>query len=102
MGKRFAITLLALALAALWAGPVGAQEAYPPPEDTDVLDVVDVEEPAAETADDVEVEGVALEQDRGALPVTGATLAALTAVGVGVLALGATMLVVSRRRVHVR
>lgn len=110
MGQRLIITLIALALAAIWAGPVGAQEAYPPPEDEEVLDLVEEREPAAEEteaaeadaaeADDVEVEGVALENEREGLPVTGATVAVLAAVGLGALALGGTVLVIGRRRVH--
>lgn len=114
MGQRLVITLVALALAALWAGPAGAQEAYPPPENEEVLGQVEERnsateggsaterDPAAEEADDVEVEGVALESERGGLPMTGATVVVLAAVGLGALALGGTVLVVGRRRVHAR
>lgn len=111
------VALASIALAVLLAAPAGAQEAYPPPEDDEVLDVVEEaeeQEPAAEVdpdeavgadgaaeGDDADVEGVAVEADRDGLPVTGATLAVLLVTGLVAMAVGGAALVASRRRAPV-
>jgi LPXTG-motif cell wall-anchored protein len=112
MGRRVAISLLLVVLAAFMATPALAQDAYPPPEGPEVLDrqiggedfgVGGAEPtapaaPAAPTAPTTEVRGVALEAS--ALPVTGATLGLLAALGLGVLVAGGFMVTASRRRVR--
>jgi LPXTG-motif cell wall-anchored protein len=45
------------------------------------------------------VRGVALEQEQSTLPLTGATIGVLAAVGLGVLVVGGVLLKTGRRRV---
>jgi LPXTG-motif cell wall-anchored protein len=111
MGRRVAVSLILVVVAVFMATPAVAQDAYPPPEGPEVIDRqiggedfgVGGAEPTEPTAPaeptaETEVRGVALEAE--ALPVTGATLGLLAALGLGVLIAGGFLVSAGRRRVR--